>query len=194
MLRGMSDSDANGARLAQRLKAEREARGWTLAELAERSGVSKAAISKIERDEVSPTAALLGRLSGAFGLSLSQLLARAEQGEGLLARAAAQPVWVDPETGFVRRSLTPAAGPPTPLELVSVELPAGASVDYPAEAFAFIQDQQILLLEGVLHFFQGATRHALATGDCLRLGPAAPCRFVNPGPAPCRYVIVILRR
>ena len=65
----MSLTDSS-AQLAQRLKAEREARNWSLAELAERSGVSKAMISKIERDEVSPTAALLGRLSGAFGLSL----------------------------------------------------------------------------------------------------------------------------
>ena len=52
--------------LARRLRLEREARGWSLAELAARSGVSKAMISKIERDEVSPTAALLGRTSGAI--------------------------------------------------------------------------------------------------------------------------------
>jgi transcriptional regulator with XRE-family HTH domain len=187
----MQDSSA---RLAQRLKAEREARGWSLAELAERSGVSKAMISRIERDEVSPTAALLGRLSGAFGLSLSQLLARAEQGEGMLARADAQPVWQDPETGFLRRSLTPSSGPATPLDLVWGELPGGASVAYPASAFAFIQDQQIVVLEGTLHFTQGETLHELHPGDCLRLGPPAACRFFNPGGVPCRYIVVLLQR
>ena len=65
-------------RLATTLRLEREARAWSLAGLAERSGVSKAMISKIERGEASPTAALLGRLSGACGLSMSTLLARAE--------------------------------------------------------------------------------------------------------------------
>ena len=50
-------------RLAQRLRDEREQRGWSLGDLAERSGVSKAMLSKIERSEASPTAALLGRLS-----------------------------------------------------------------------------------------------------------------------------------
>ncbi|MBI0434731.1 XRE family transcriptional regulator [Roseomonas sp. KE0001] len=180
--------------LAQRLKAEREARGWSLAELAERSGVSKAMISKIERDEVSPTAALLGRLSGAFGLSLSQLLARVEHGAGQLLPAAAQPLWSDPETGFTRRAVTPAGGPPTPLELVEGVLPPGRSVDYPAAAFAFIQDQQILLLEGRLDFTQGASRHEMHPGDCLRLGPPAPCRFHNPGTAACRYLVALLRR
>lgn len=184
----------HSAQLARRLKTEREARGWSLSDLAERSGVSKAMISKIERDEVSPTAALLGRLSGAFGLSLSQLLARAEQSAGLLARREEQPLWQDPETGFSRRALTPGAGPATPLDLVWGELPPGQAVDYPAAAFAFIEDQQILLLEGRLDFTQGQTRHALQPGDCLRLGPPDHCRFHNPGSTPCRYLVVLLRR
>ncbi|ONG53360.1 LacI family transcriptional regulator [Pseudoroseomonas deserti] len=184
----------NAAQLARRLKTEREGRNWSLAELAERSGVSKAMISKIERDEVSPTAALLGRLSGAFGLSLSQLLARAEQTAGQLARRDQQPVWQDPETGFIRRALTPAGGPATPLDLVWGELPPGQSVDYPAAAFAFLQDQQIMLIEGRLDFTQGDTLHAMQPGDCLRLGPPEACRFHNPGETPCRYLVVLLKR
>ena len=67
------------APLAARIALERQARDWSLGDLAERSGVSKAMISKIERGEASPTATILGRLSGAFGLTLSALLARAEQ-------------------------------------------------------------------------------------------------------------------
>src|SRR5882757_3204083 len=97
--------DRVDAALADRLKQERETRGWALAELAERSGVSKAMISRVERGEASPTAALLGRLSAAFGLTLSQLFARAE-GAGQLMRRAEQPAWQDPETGFRRRSLS----------------------------------------------------------------------------------------
>ncbi|MBV9456432.1 MAG: helix-turn-helix transcriptional regulator, partial [Bradyrhizobium sp.] len=54
--------DELGQRLAQRIRLERDSRGWSLAELAERSGVSKATISKIERAEVSPTAVVLVRL------------------------------------------------------------------------------------------------------------------------------------
>src|SRR5689334_13346294 len=84
--------------LAARLRREREARDWSIARLAETSGVSRAMISKIERGEASPTAALLGRLSGAFGLSLSTLLARAEAdgSGGRIARVAEQSVWTDP--------------------------------------------------------------------------------------------------
>ena len=94
--------------IAARLLAERAGRGWSLEQLAERSGVSRAMISKVERGESSPTAALLGRLSAAFGLTLSQLLARAEQGDArLLNRERDQERWRDPQTGFERRTLTP---------------------------------------------------------------------------------------
>jgi transcriptional regulator with XRE-family HTH domain len=183
------------ARIALRIRAEREGRGWSLDELAQRSGVSRAMISKVERQESSPTATLLGRLSAAFGLTLSQLLARAEQGAGggALHRRRDQQAWRDPETGFERRALTPP-GAPTPLELVAAELPPGEAIGYPAAAFNIIEDQQIVVLSGRLRFTQGAVAHELSAGDCCRLGPPAGCRFENPGGAPCRYLVAVLRR
>src|SRR3984957_14658723 len=91
------------ASLSARVRLEREARNWTLADLAARSGISRAMLSKIERGEASPTAALLGRLSAAYGLTMSQLFARMEASPGgQIARAAEQPAWQDPETGFRR--------------------------------------------------------------------------------------------
>ena len=181
-------------RIAARLLAERTSRAWSLAQLAERSGVSRAMISKVERGESSPTAAVLGRLSAAFGLTLSQLLARAEQGTArLLNREAEQERWRDPDTGFERRALTPP-GATSPLELVWSELPPKARVDYPASAFTFIEDQQIVVMAGRLTFTQSTEAYDLRSGDCLRLGPPADCRFENPGGAPCRYIVAVLRR
>src|SRR5438105_10875341 len=118
--------DDLSSRLAHRLRLERDSRGWSLAELAGRSGVSKATISKIERGEVSPTAVVLVRLAGAFDLTLAGLLLRAE-GEGKrLSRAAEQPLWRDPETGYLRKQVF--CRPDHPLEIVQVELPAGKRV------------------------------------------------------------------
>src|SRR5688500_16785501 len=97
--------DDSSTKLARRVHLEREARSWSLAELAERSGVSKAAISKIERGEASPTAVVLVRLAAAFDLTLAGLLLRAEGDAGRLSRAAEQPTWQDPETGYVRRQI-----------------------------------------------------------------------------------------
>jgi transcriptional regulator with XRE-family HTH domain len=190
----MQDGDVAAAALAARLRAEREARGWSIGDLAARSGVSRAMISKIERNEASPTAALLGRLSGAFGLTLSALLARSESdasGEGRLMRAASQPRWSDPATGYVRRTVSPPGALP---ELVQVELPAGASIDYPACAFTFLRGQCVWVLSGALDFVEGATTHRLRRGDCLALGPAMACSFVNPSQSTASVYLVALTR
>src|ERR1700691_5982555 len=129
--------DGAGTWIARRLRLEREARGWSLADLAERSGVSKATISKIEREEASPTAVVLVRLAGAFDLTFAGLLLRAE-GEGKrLSRAVDQPVWRDPATGYLRRQVF--SRPDHPLEVVEVELPAGQEVTFPASSYAHIR-------------------------------------------------------
>jgi quercetin dioxygenase-like cupin family protein len=148
-------------------------------------------IAKIERAQVQPTAALLGRLSGALGMTLSELIARAEHPDRRLARAADQPSWTDPDSGYRRRALSPTSG--EPLELVEVELPPGAEVSYPEDAYIFIH-QQIYVLEGRLRFREGDTEHELEQGDCLQLGPPAPCTFINPTRRPCRYLVALTRR
>ena len=49
--------------LGARVRALRRARAWTLEELAERSAVSRAMLSKIERGETSPTLVVAARES-----------------------------------------------------------------------------------------------------------------------------------
>jgi transcriptional regulator with XRE-family HTH domain len=73
----MGDTLAPDA-LEARVAALRAARGWSLDELAERTGISRATLSRLERAETSPTAAMLERLCAAFGWTLSRLMAEAE--------------------------------------------------------------------------------------------------------------------
>lgn len=148
-------------------------------------------INKIERGEAQPTAALLNRLSGALGMTLSELIARAEGADRRLVRATDQTVWTDPETGYRRRLVSPTAG--APLELVEVELPPGARIFSPAEAYTFIH-QQIWMLRGHLRFREGDIEHDLYAGDCLQLGPPTPCWFINPGTEPCGYLVALTKR
>lgn len=181
--------DSLNRRIGARIRVEREVRRWSLTDLADQAGVSRAMIHKIERGEASPTATLLGRLSGAFGLSMSTLIARAEAPVGRLLRHADQPVWIDPQTGYVRRHVSPRSD--LPLDLVRVDLPAGAVIPMPAASYAFIR-QLIWVQRGVLVFIEGDTRHELAEGDCLELGPPADCEFRNESGAPCTYAVVVL--
>ena len=186
----MSQLDDIDKRIGARIRIERESRGWSLTELAERSAVSRAMIHKIERGESSPTATLLGKLSGAFSLSMSALMARAEMRRGRFLRKGEQPVWVDPQTGYERRHVSPKSD--LPLDLVRIELPAGAEVPMPASAYAFVR-QLIWVLEGQLTFIEGDTKHPMSPGDCLELGPPTDCVFKNESGEPCIYAVLVLR-
>ena len=176
--------------IARRLKSERDARGWSLAELASRSGVAKATISKIERNAMSPTAVILVRLAGAFDLTLAGLLVRAEARQERLTRAAEQPVWRDPETGYRRRQVF--GRPDHPLELVEIELPAGRSVTLPASSYAQIR-QVVWVRTGELVIVEEGAPRRLAAGDCLGFGPPCAVTFTNDTAASCTYVVALAR-
>jgi len=177
-------------RLARRIRLERDGRGWSLADLAERSGVSKATISKIERAEVSPTAVVLVRLASAFDLTLAGLMLRAEGKGERISRVGEQPVWRDPETGYLRRQVF--SRPDNPVELIRVEMPAKQRVTLPASSYAHIR-QVLWVLAGSLVITEGGTRHVLATGDCLGFGPPAETTFANETTSPCTYVVALAR-
>lgn len=176
-------------RIGVRIRLERESRGWSLSDLAGRAGVSRAMIHKIERGESSPTATLLGRLSGALGISMSTLIARAEMQEGKLLRLADQPVWHDPQSRYLRRHVSPRSD--LPIDLVQIALPAGSDIPMPASSYALAR-QLIWLQQGELVFIEGDTRHMMQAGDCLELGPPNDCRFVNESSESCTYLIVRL--
>jgi transcriptional regulator with XRE-family HTH domain len=188
----MNETNEIEARIADRLKQRREALGLSLADLAERSGVSKAMISRIERREASPTAALLGRLCAGLDITLSSLMAAVEDKSLVLLAARAQPVWRDPETGFERRAVTPA-GTGSSVEIVQASLPPGARISYPALP-AGAYDQHILGVSGVLRFESGDEHFDIAAGDCLHCALDQPHAFANATAEPCRYLVIIARR
>ncbi|MCX5442618.1 XRE family transcriptional regulator [Streptomyces sp. NBC_00056] len=175
-------------RIGARIRAERDRRRWTLVELAQESGVSRAMINRIERGESNPTAVVLGKLSAAFQLSVATLL-DPEAGSGRVRRADEAPQWLDPGTGYARRQIS---GPGFPAEMAEILLPAGAEVPYPGAAFAFHR-QLIWVLDGHLTFREGESVHELDAGDTVELGPPAPCVFINSTSDNCRYAVVLVR-
>lgn len=182
--------DESCAQIARRVRLERESRGWSLADLSERSAVAKATLSKIEREEASPTAVVLVKIAGAFDLTLAGLLLRAEGEAERLSRAMNQPVWRDPETGYVRRQVLGRSD--HPVEIVAVELPAGKSVVLPASSYARIR-QAVMVQNGELVIVEGGLRHEMKPGDCLGFGAPSEVTFANESSATAHYLVVLCR-
>jgi quercetin dioxygenase-like cupin family protein len=115
---------------------------------------------------------------------------RAEgQGERL-SRAADQPVWRDPETGYVRKQVF--SRPDHPVEVVRVELPPRQRVTLPASSYAHIR-QLVWVQSGNLVITEGGERRTLSAGDCLGFGSPADTTFANETNAACVYVVALVR-
>jgi len=179
------------SRLAARLASLRQDHGWSLDDLAERSAISRATLSRMERGETSPTATLLGRLATVYGRTMSRLLAEIESDPPQLVRQADQRIWIDPETGFERRSVSPP-GAGYGAELIAGTLPPGAVIAYDASPVAGIE-QHVWVLRGRLDLTVDGVTHALGEGDCLRFRLFGPSRFACPGDAPAHYLIALCR-
>lgn len=186
----MDEIDELNHKIAARLKILRVERRMTLEELALASGVSRAMLSRIERAEASPTAVLLSRICAAFGLSLSSFFAETEKVSDPLARRADQPVWRDPQTGYVRRAVSPP-GSPARSDLVEVEFPAGARIEYPALTSEPPMMQYVWQFSGQMEMTANGQTHLLAAGDCLFMTLSDPHAFHNPGPGPAHYAVVV---
>src|SRR5947207_14994980 len=93
-------------RIAERLARLRAERGWSLDALARRTGVSRATLSRLERSELSPTAAMLGTPCAVYAWTLSRLMAGAETQPPSLAPAAEPPQRKNPDSGYRRRALS----------------------------------------------------------------------------------------
>lgn len=185
-----SQPDQLEVRLAARLAELRTERGWSLEELARRAGVSRSTLSRLERAEISPTAALLSKLCAAYQLTMSRLLAEVEPAPPLLVRADRQAVWRDEDSGITRKSVSP---PSSGLrgELVEVTLRPGADITYDGSPVPGLE-HHIWMLEGALEVTVDRGAHAARTGDCLRFRLWGSSRFRCPGPDPARYALMVV--
>lgn len=186
----LADDVSVDHRIARRLKALRRERGWSLDELAKRSGVSRATLSRLENAEVSPTASVLGKLCAVFGLTMSRLMHLVEGDVQPVVRRDAQPVWVDPEAGFRRRSVSPP-GQTLAGEALECELDPGTRITYDEPPRPGLE-HHLLLVEGRLAVTVDGQTHELRPGDCLRYQLFGPSAFATPDDGGARYILFMV--
>ncbi|AHF74676.1 XRE family transcriptional regulator [Candidatus Sodalis pierantonius str. SOPE] len=178
------------ARIAARLSALRRQRGLSLEALAQQSDVSRSMISLIERGESSPTAAVLEKLAYGLGMPLNALFEVPATDSTPLVRHDDQPRWQDPQSGYIRRNLTPDNAH-FPVQMIEVIFPAGASVAYETGQRDPGIHQQIWLLAGSILIRVGEREYRLRQGDCLGFALDRPTAFHNPHHEPARYLVLL---
>jgi transcriptional regulator with XRE-family HTH domain len=176
-------------RLGGRVKELRRGRGFTLEELAVRSGVSRAMISKLERGEKNPTLVVAARLAEGLGVTLSRLAGTEEKREVVVVPKERRMVMRDPETGFERQLLSPTfAG--RGVEFIRNLIPeGGTSGEFPPHRRGV--QEHVVVEKGELAAILGGEEYRLREGDAIYFEADVPHRFDNLGAGTCSYYLVI---
>jgi transcriptional regulator with XRE-family HTH domain len=177
-------------RIAARVKQLRSELGLTLEALAGRCDVSRSMLSLVERGESSPTAVVLEKIASGLEVPLASLFEDSTAPPSPLSRAHDRTAWRDPQSGYIRRNISPVNFP-SPLQIVEVELPAGARIAYETATREVNVHQQIWIQEGSIEFTLGLQTYKLVAGDCLAMQLNAPTAFRNPTRKAARYIVVL---
>jgi len=178
------------ARIAARVRELRERDGLSLDALAGKSDVSRSMISLIERGETSATAVVLEKIATGLGVTLGALFDDAAAPPKAVSTAAERTRWKDPESGYVRRNISPANFP-SPIRIVEVNFPAGARVADETRARASAGAPPIWGQDGAIEVSVGKVTHRLAKDDCLAMQLDAPVTFRNRTRKAARYIVVL---
>lgn len=175
----ITDSVSQGAGqslagLGDQLRHAREARRLTLEEVAEQSSLTKGYISKVERNQATPSVAVLLRICGTLGLSIGDLF-DPEAGQDLIRLEDRIPINFG-GAGLVEALLTPTHE--RRLQVIhSTITPDGGSgqelYSLPSDVeFAYVVAGRVLLIVG-------DRREVLTAGDAMTFSPSEAHSFHN---------------
>jgi len=177
--------------IAANVREYRTDLGLTVEHLAERSGISKGMLSKIENAQASPSLATLVKLAGAISVPLTALFRGLDEEHDALVVRAGQGVEIvrkGTRVGHRYELLGHMRGPQKVMEPVLVTLNEHSEV-FPL--FQHVGVEFIYLLEGVVEYGYGADRYVLERGDAIQFNGEVvhgPTRLVE---LPIRFLSVI---
>jgi transcriptional regulator with XRE-family HTH domain len=180
MRQSVLEADSITRAIGGRVRQGRDSRGWTLDQLAERSGVSRRMLVSIEQGSANPSIATLLRISDALGIGLPALV-NMDRSPGLrVTRAGAAPVLWRGKLGG-RAVLVAGGGSPDVTELWDWTLGPGES--HSSEAHAAGTRELLFVLDGQLELRVGQHAEVLATGDSASFAGDLAHEYVNAGSA-----------
>jgi transcriptional regulator with XRE-family HTH domain len=181
--------EVSSGRLGERVRALRREGGWTLEMLAERSGVSRAMISKLERGEKNPTLVVAAKVAEGLGMNLSQLIGVEEKRKVVVVPRERRMTMRDPETGFERQLLSPSLSGRGVEFMRNVVPENSTSGELPPHRRGV--EEYVVVERGRLRAVLGGDEYVLEEGDAAYFEADVAQRFDNAGEGECSYYLVI---
>lgn len=181
-----------GQVIANHVRARRLELGLNVGQLAERTGISKGMLSKIENAQTSPSLSTLERLAAALDMPVTSLFrGLAEERDAVFVKAGSGPEIVRKGTraGHTYELLGSLRGPYKRVEPLLVKL------DNETEVFPLFQHSGIdilYMLNGVMEYGYGRQRYKMERGDTLQFEgdiPHGPTMLVK---LPIRFLSITI--
>jgi transcriptional regulator with XRE-family HTH domain len=187
-LEARAGADSVARAIGGRVRQGRNSRGWTLDQLAERSGVSRRMLVSIEQGSANPSIATLLLISDALGIGLPALVDM-DRSPGLrVTRSGGAPVLWRGKAGG-QAALVAGTEPPDVTELWDWTLGPGESHSSPAHAAG--TRELLLVLDGQVEVRAGEHAEVLATGDSASFAGDLLHGYVNAGPQVARFALTV---
>jgi transcriptional regulator with XRE-family HTH domain len=176
-----------GAKVA---KARAE-RGWSLAQLAERAGLSPAAVHKIEKSGMTPTIASLMKVASALGRSVGYFVEEADpvRPVTVVRQGERTPLYTSKQ-GLALENISGRYGP---FWVAGAEAIMEPGADSGPEPMSHPGEELVLVTQGSMRFTIDDVSYDLGVGDSIHFRTVRPHSWANPTRRPARAIWLAIR-
>jgi transcriptional regulator with XRE-family HTH domain len=190
-LRTLPDIERTVSALGAKLAMARAERGWSLAELARRAGVSTASVHKIEKSGMTPTIATLMKIAAALGTSVSYFIDEdVDVPAAIVVRADARARLYTSKKGIALDNVSGRYGR---YRLAGAEAVVEPLANSGADPMRHPGEELIYLIEGAMCFTVDGEAIHLEPGDSIHFRTDRPHRWENPSERPARALWFMVR-
>lgn len=179
-----------GSTIAQRLREFRQGSSLTITQLAERSGLSKGMLSKVENAQASPSLTTLARLATALSVPITSFFRGLEEERDALHIKAGEGIDIEGDGTSVGRRYQLLGARRGPLKLLE---PVLVTLTTATEVFPLFQHPGIefmYMLTGVMEYGYGTVHYRLEPGDALYFEGEVPHGPIRIAEVPVRFLSI----
>ena len=175
-----------GAKVAR----ARSERGWSLAQLAQRAGLSTAAVHKIEKSGMTPTIASLMKIAAALGKSVAYFVNEPETPDVIVVREDERGHVFTSKHGLELRNFTGRYGA---FAMAGAEATVEPRADSGPTPMNHPGEELVIVTEGELVFTIDGQRYELRAGDSIHFRTLLRHSWSNPADRPARATWLVVR-
>ncbi len=163
--------------IATTLKDLRQKKGWSLDKAALATGVSKAMLGQIEREESSPTIATLWKIATGFDTSFSSFIEEIKTASSEAVYRTGQVQTIHPDDKKIRVLPLFPFDPQLNFELFAIELLPGCEHLSPPHKHGVIE--HVVVIKGHMDVLADGVWRTLSNGDGIRFNASQPHGYRN---------------